>query len=117
MDTIIVNGVTWPVPSVGGLKVDNKYLLADAERTQQGMHFERLGEVWTIEVTYPSLTQAEYAQIYNSLSTFQVSVTFPNPFTGGNTTTSFYRGDLSITRRWRHLHEPMTITLIGTEII
>lgn len=115
--TIVVNGVTWPVPAIGGLKIDNKYMLADAQRTQNTMHFEQLGEVWAIDVTYPSLTEAEYRLIYNSLKPFVVTVSFHNPYTGATTTTTFYRGDLALIRQWQHIFEPITISLTGTEIL
>lgn len=113
---IIVNGVKWAEPALDGVKIDNKYMLADAERTQTTMHFEKLGEVWIVEITYNNLTDAEFNAIYESLKPFVVEASIYNPYTLRTLTTTFYRGDLSYLAHWRNINGQFKVTLTGTEI-
>lgn len=107
----------WPVPALGGVKVDNKFMLADAERTPKTMHFEPLGEVWIVEITYPNLKDTDYPIIYNTLKNFVFYVRFWNPWINGDTTIRVYRGDVTITRASKDINEPITIVLTGTETL
>lgn len=116
-EIIKINGTTIPTPAVDGVTVTNRYLLADAERTPDGMHFEQLGEVWEVSVTFPSLKGEEYSLIYNAIKPFVVNLTFYNPITNTNMTIQTYRSDIALQRKWKTINNSMTITFIGTETL
>ena len=118
MDSLIqVNGQAWPEPAKDGVKITNRYMLADAERTPGGMHFEQLGEVWEVAITYPSLKPSEYVQIYNGIKPFVINLSFFNPWINARQTIQCYRTDLDLQRSWRGINAPITLTFIGTEIM
>lgn len=115
---IVVNGVTFPMPAYGGYKVIKRKLNAYAERTPKTMRIDQLGDVYEIHITYPiTLDDDTFRVMQQALEPFVVTVTYWNPYMNSLHTTKFYWTDQTRDRKWRHISEPFTLELIGTEVI
>lgn len=115
---IVVNGVTFPEPAYRGYKVIKRKLNAYAERTPKTMRIDQLGDVYEIHITYPvNLDDDTFETMQQALEPFVVTVTYWNPYMDSLHTTKFYWTDQTHTRMWRHINEPFTLELIGTEVI
>lgn len=94
MALITANGVDLPTPSAIDVGVQD---ISKAERNAQGtMIIERIATKKTIDITYNYLNASDLSTILTAVGAVFFNVTYLDPVTNTNITSSFYCGDRSI---------------------
>jgi hypothetical protein len=91
---ITVNGVNIPTPSNYDVSVLD---ISNAQRNAQGlMIIERIATKRTISLSYNFLSASDLSTILQAISSTFYNVTFLDPVTNSQVTSSFYAGDRAI---------------------
>lgn len=94
MALISIGGVELPTPSDYGVGVQD---ISKAERNAQGtMIIERITTKKTLELNYSYLDSSDLSKILKAVSPTFFNVTYLDPVTNTQMTSSFYCGDRSV---------------------
>src|SRR5437763_1310277 len=94
MAFITVNGVNLPTPSDYQIGVQD---LSNAQRNAQGtMIIERIATKKTLTLSYAFLNATDLSTILQAVAPTFYNVTYIDPVTNSNVTSSFYCGDRSL---------------------
>lgn len=94
MALITVNGVNLPTPSDYQIGVQD---ISNAQRNAQGtMIIERIATKKTITLSYAFLSASDLSTILQAIAPTFYNVTYLDPVTNSNLTSSFYAGDRSL---------------------
>lgn len=94
MALIVINGVSVPTPSSYDVSIND---LSIANRNSLGqMIIERIATKRTLQVSWQYLTASQCSQVLQAVSPTFYDITYLDPQTGNNRTSSFYCGDRSI---------------------
>lgn len=93
--SLIINGVTVVAPKTFQVNLVD----LDSENTSRNANGilirDRIRQMRKLECEWGILTSTEISAILQAVNPTGVSVTYPDPYTGGNQTRTFYVGDRS----------------------
>jgi hypothetical protein len=94
MALITVNGVNIPTPTNYDVGIQD---ISNAQRNAQGtMVIERIATKKTITLSYSYLSATDLSTILQAIAPTFYNVTYLDPITNSNVTSSFYCGDRSL---------------------
>lgn len=94
MPLITIDGVTIPTPSEFNVSIMD---ISKAERNANGtMVIERITTKRKLELSYRFLSRSDMASLLSAVSPVTFSVTYMDPATNANRTSTFYCGDRAV---------------------